>query len=47
MIEFDPPGEPELRAKIERLDDTDDGERDAPDRSRVHVEGRSLRVRSR
>ena len=48
MIEFDPPDQPELRARIERLDDDDDGGTALtriPDV--VHVEGRSFRVRSR
>jgi len=47
-IEFDPPDQPEIRARIERLDDTDE-ERMALERMPevVHVAGRSFRVRSR
>jgi hypothetical protein len=48
MIEFDPPDQPGLRARIERLDDADDGGMAVariPDV--VHAEGRSFRVRSR
>jgi hypothetical protein len=47
-IEFDPPDHPELRARIERLDDTDEG-RMALARMREVVQdaGRSVRVRSR
>ncbi len=47
-IEFDPPDQPEVRARIERLDDTDDGGTPLvwmPET--VHVDGRSFRVRSR
>ena len=47
-IEFDPPDQPELRARIERLDDADDGGTPlAWMPEAVHVDGRSFRVRSR
>jgi len=47
-IEFDPPDQPELRARIERLDDADDGGTPlAWMPEAVHVDGRSVRVRSR
>ena len=45
MIEFDPPDQPELRARLERLDDGGTALARRPDV--VHVEERSLRVRSR
>jgi hypothetical protein len=41
-IEFDPPDQPELRARIERLDDAA-GASTTP----AHADVRSLRVRSR
>ena len=47
-IEFDPPDQPELRARIERLDDADDGGTPrAWNPEMVHADGRSFRVRSR
>ena len=47
-IEFDPPDQPELRARIERLDDADDGGTPlAWMPETVHVDGRSFRMRSR
>ena len=48
MIEFDPPDHPELRARIERLDDTDEGKMALARMPEVvHVAGQSFRVRSR
>jgi hypothetical protein len=46
-IEFDPPDQPELRARIERLDDADNGGTPLAMPATVHVDGRSLRMRSR
>ena len=47
-IEFDPPDQPELRARIERLDDADDGGTPLEwNPEIVHVDERSFRVRSR
>ena len=47
-IEFDPPDQPELRARIERLDDADyEGTAPARMPDAVRVDGRSFRVRSR
>jgi hypothetical protein len=47
-IEFDPPDQPELRARIERLDDADNGGTPlAWMPETVHVDGRSFRMRSR
>src|SRR5438874_977785 len=47
MIEFDPPDQPQLRARIERLEDADDaGTALAATPDVVHVVERSFRVRS-
>jgi hypothetical protein len=47
-IEFDPPDQPELRARIERLDDAEDGGTPfAWTPEAVKVDARRLRVRSR
>jgi hypothetical protein len=46
-IEFDPPDQPELRARIERLDDAGDGGTPFEWMPKpVHVNVRSFRVRS-
>jgi len=47
MIEFDPPDQPELRARIERIDEPGTGHRAEVSVPRVHAEARSFRVRSR
>jgi hypothetical protein len=47
-IEFDPPEQPEVRARIERLDDACDGGTPlAWNPEMVHVDERSFRVRLR
>jgi len=47
MIEFDPPDQPELRARIERIDEPETEHRAEVSVPRVHAEARSFRVRSR
>ena len=47
MIEFDPPDQPELRARIERIDEPETEHRAEMSVARVHAEARSFRVRSR
>jgi hypothetical protein len=46
-IEFDPPDQPEIRARIERIDEPETERRARVGIPRVHAEARSFRVRSR
>ena len=46
-IEFDPPDQPEIRARIERIDEPKTERRARVGVLRVHAEARSFRVRSR
>lgn len=46
-IEFDPPDQPEIRARIERIDEPETEQRARVGVPRVHAEARSFRVRSR
>jgi hypothetical protein len=46
-IEFDPPDQPELRARIEHIDEPDMADRARVGARGVYAEARSFRVRSR